>query len=144
MGYSYEIILEYREGDEWKNLEHYSNIGSYGSSDYHYFFNNLNYSNLIKPYNFLYDSNEYYLIDIEKMTKDYLEIYENNSKWKDKLIKYIKEVDNIELVKEYINDLEYDIRVPLYFDELENWYNIVNRNKLLGYDNIRLIYGLSN
>jgi hypothetical protein len=142
MGYNYEIILEGKKGNEWIILEHYENFGSYGCSDNHYFFNNSLFCNKINDYESIYKSDDYYLIDIKKMRTDYLEINKKND-WKNILIRYIKSVESIDLVKDYVDELSYEIEKPLYFDELEKWYRIVKNNEKLGYKEMRLIFGIS-
>ena len=145
MGYSYEILLEHKEGDEWKILEEYCNSGSYGCSDYHYFFNKFEWSNKIENYERKknYKENGYYYIDIEQMKKDYLEIYNKTNNWKNKLIEYIRDAGSIELVKEFVEELSHEVNVPIYFEELEKWYKIVKGYEEKGNRDMRIVFGYS-
>ena len=142
MGYSYEILLEHKEGDEWKILEEYDNTGSYGCSDYHYFLNCFDWSNKIVNYERKkeYKEDGYYYIDIEKMKMDYLEIYNKTNNWKNKLIEYITNTNNINMIREYVDELS---SVPNYFEELEKLYKIVKEYEEKGYSEMRILYGYS-
>jgi hypothetical protein len=143
MGYNYEILLEHKEGDEWKILEEYGNSGSYHSSNNHYFFNKFEWSNKIENYEREREE-AYYMICINELKKDYLDIINSISDWKSKVIEYINNINCIKLLNEYVDDLsnEYD-KVPEYFDELEKWYNIIKKYEERGYVEIRILYGYS-
>jgi hypothetical protein len=146
MGYSYEILLEYKEGDEWKILEEYNNSGSYHSSNNHYFLNNFNWSDKIENYdrNKDYKEDGYYYIDIKKMKNEYMEICNKINDWKSKVIEYINNINCIKLLNEYVEEISYDYeQVPEYFEELEKWIKILKEYEEKGYIKMRILYGYS-
>jgi len=115
MGYSYQIILEERVGnDVWVELEKYSNTGSGHSACCHYFYSNVNKAEFIGE-----DSEHWtwYAFSREQISSDYNEI-----NWKESMKKIIDESSFLEEAMEKLSSGEY--LVP-YWNELEKWYMLL-------------------
>jgi hypothetical protein len=135
MGYNYHIVLEEKENENWKEIYRYSNSGSFSSSDNHYFLSELNYSIYLGK-----DSEDYqwYLFKPEEVLEEYNKY--DRGDWKLRMNWIIDSSNTVEEAIEKIKDFEFEVYLPSYWKELEDWVVLIQQNP--GKE-LRIRYGYS-
>lgn len=147
MGYYYYIIVQVYSENKWMNVEYHTNSGSYGCADQHYFYTHTYEQS--RHYDPLDDDDDMgdhrYIFTYETLQMDF-DRYKSVdlTEIKDYMLKLIKTgvtTDNLETLRRKIDNIIEPEEHP-FLAELERYYNKCKKY-LLGYDDVRVIYGLS-
>ena len=138
MGYSYNIVLQIREQNEWKIVDSYSNNGSFNCEDQHYFLTHIGSDNFFHKDSSGYT---YYVFSASTVLKDYNKY--KIREWKDIMKETIDSSKTPEEAMEAIQGFDCEsFQRPSFWTELGKWgYQIMALKEDI--DNIRIIFEIA-
>lgn len=138
MGYSYKITLRAKEQDEWKDVDSYSNSGSFSCEEQHYFLTHTGNHNFCHKNESGYST---YIFPASVVLSEYFSYQEQT--WKDIMKETIDSCKTPEEAMEAIQKFDCDyFRRPTFWTELETWsLKIRKLNKDV--EDVRIIYEIA-
>lgn len=138
MGYSYTITLQGSntttdslQEEGWETLEEYSDIGSFGATEFHYFYSEMENGKAVRDQN---NCNRHIFTE-NKLKNDFQRL---EFDWKSAARKLLDKASNLTSFIEKLEDLEDQYPLP-WGEEFKYWWNkMTYHNK--EYSKLRIVY----